>query len=339
MYKDPVSVNRRKFLKELGLGTAALGISPLGVNAMAATEPSTMMWKPRVGILVNYSPANIAFARKEGFTSIGLWAQANGNLSPKTVTDAKLDQIRADIQQSGLYCSVLGVTANHIDPEPEKRKAVNDHVAGVIEIAGKLGIPNIGTMSGKDASKPLASQVEDIARTYEQKYFPLCEKYKVRLVWEPWPQGPNVATGPVGYEALFKAFGNSPYVGIQFDPSHYLRQFMDPYQAARDWADKIYDVHLKDTEIRYDVLSRVGIDPPSPQHWWRYRIPGQGLIDWPKFFTVLMDRGYSGAMNIEHEDATYHPGYNGDDINDGYKVGFGLGLKYLKQYVNVQSLA
>jgi len=59
---------------------------------------------------------------------------------------------------------------------------------------------------------------------------------------------------------------------------------MDPYQAARDWVDKIHDVHLKDTEIRAAVLARVGINPPSPASWWRYRIPGQGQIDWPRFF-------------------------------------------------------
>jgi sugar phosphate isomerase/epimerase len=329
-----VGVNRRTFLKELSLGTAALGFSPLH-TAVAQAQQSSTMWKPRVGILVNYSPANVAYAVGEGFTSIGFWAQPNGNLAPGAVTDTRLDKIRDDIRQSKLYCSVLGVTANHIDADPARRKAVNDHTAGVIEIAGKLGVPYIGTMSGKDETKTLEEQAAEIQRVYEEKYFPLCEKYNVRLVWEPWPEGPNVATGPVGYEALFKAFGNSPYVGIQFDPSHYVRQFMDPYQAARDWVDKVYDVHLKDTEIRYDVLRRVGIRPPTPVKWWRYRIPGQGQIDWPKFFTVLMDRGYSGAMNIEHEDETYHPGYNGDDINDGYKTGFRLGLRYLRQYVAV----
>ena len=120
------------------------------------------MWKPRVGILVNYSEANVAYAAGAGFTSIGFWAQPKGNLAPGKVTDAELEKIRANVQQSGLYCSVLGVTANHIDPDPAKRKAVNDHVAGVIEIAGKLGVPNIGTMSGKDPSKTLQEQADEI---------------------------------------------------------------------------------------------------------------------------------------------------------------------------------
>ena len=324
MHSNLALKSRRAFL-------AAGAVAAVAANA----QQRPAMWSPKVGILVNYSEGNVAYAKQEGFTSIGFWAQPNSNLAPGALTDAGIEKIRADIKQSGLYCSVIGVTANHIDPDPAKRRAVNDHTAGVIEIAGKLGVPNIGTMSGKDPAKKLDAQVDEIRRVYEEKYFPVCEKYKVRLVWEPWPEGPNVATGPLGYEALFKAFGNSPYVGIQFDPSHYVRQFMDPYQAARDWVDKIYDVHLKDTEIKYNVLQRVGINPPSPAQWWRYRIPGQGQIDWPKFFTVLMDKGYAGAMNIEHEDDTYHPGYNGNEINEGYQVGFRVGLRFLRQYVPV----
>lgn len=320
-----MSHSRRSFL---ALGGAVAAV------AQAQTRPQRHeMWKPKVGCLVNYSEGNVAWVKQEGFTSIGLWAQMKGNLA--SPSDSLIEKMRGDLQKSGLYCSVLGVTANHIAADPAERKSVNDHVANVIETAGKLGVPNVGTMSGKIAGKNLDANVDEIKRVYTEHYFPLCEKYKVRLVWEPWPQGPNVATGPLGYEALFKAFGDSPYVGIQFDPSHYVRQFMDPYQAARDWIDKIHDVHLKDTEIKYHVLERVGIDPARPVQWWRYRIPGQGQIDWPKFFTILMDNGYSGGMNIEHEDDEYHPGYNGTEMNEGYKTGFRMGLRYLRQYVPV----
>ena len=65
-------------------------------------------------------------------------------------------------------------------------------------------------------------------KVYNEKYFPLCEKNKVRILWEPYAGGPNIATGPVGWEALFKAFKDSPHVGLQFDPSHLVWQFMDP---------------------------------------------------------------------------------------------------------------
>jgi sugar phosphate isomerase/epimerase len=191
-----------------------------------------------------------------------------------------------------------------------------------IDMAGKLGVPYIGAMSGKDPEKPFQAQVDEIVRVYNEKYFPLCEKNKVRICWEPWPEGPNVATSSAGYEALFKGFGNSPYVGLQFDPSHFVRQFMDPIQTARDFVDRIYDVHLKDTEIRWDLLRKGGINPVARISWWRYRLPGLGSIKWNEFFSVLQEAGYQGAMSIEHEDPFYE-----------FKDGLVMAKHYLDQYV------
>src|SRR5882724_10066279 len=112
-----------------------------GVVAAAQLKAQrTPMWKPKVGILVNYSEGNVAFAKQEGFTSIGFWAQPGSNLARDKANDSAIEKMREDVRQSGLYCSVLGVTANHIDPDPAKRRAVNDHMAGVIEVAGKLGV-------------------------------------------------------------------------------------------------------------------------------------------------------------------------------------------------------
>jgi sugar phosphate isomerase/epimerase len=135
---------------------------------------------------------------------------------------------------------------------------------------------------------------------------------------------------------LFRAFGNSPWVGLQFDPSHAVRQFMDPIQIAKDYADKIHDVHLKDTEILTSALLSGGIRPVNGQDWWRYRIPGLGSIPWNQFFSVLQEAGYEGAMSVEHEDDLYGAANNpGPDFSEEYKVGFVMAKRYLSQYVPV----
>jgi sugar phosphate isomerase/epimerase len=155
----------------------------------------------------------------------------------------------------------------------------------------------------------------------------------VKILWEPWAGGPNIATGPVGFEALFKAFGDSPWVGLQYDPSHLVWQMMDPIQCARDFANRIYAVHLKDAEIRRAVLRRVGINPPDNTPWWRFRLPGMGAVDWPAFFTVLMEAGFAGPMNIEHEDGFYGWPYAGDEFSTDYKAGFRVAHAYLRQFM------
>jgi sugar phosphate isomerase/epimerase len=178
--------------------------------------------------------------------------------------------------------------------------------------------------------------VDEIVRVYNEKYFAACEKYKVRILWEPWQGGPNIATSPVGFDALFKGFKDSPYVGLQYDPSHLVWQQMDPVQTAKDFVDKIYDVHLKDTQIHWDIVRRGGIVPVDHAHWWQFRIPGMGSMPWREFFGVLQGAGYQGAMSIEHEDDLYGAADNpGPDFSEPYKVGFRMAKRYLNQYVPV----
>ncbi|MCC6859760.1 MAG: sugar phosphate isomerase/epimerase [Bryobacterales bacterium] len=297
-------------------------------NAAAAAKP----WKPKLGILCRFSESNIEFARQEGFRSLQLGTDPTV-LNPETVTDAALERVRNTVRKAGLYLSSIGETQNHIAADPGARAKANARFAKAIEMTGRLGVPYIATASGKIPEKPLQEQVDEIVRVYNERYFPVCQKYNVRILWEPWVGGPNVATGPVGFEALFKAFGGSPYVGLQYDPSHLQWQMICPVQAARDFVDRIYDVHLKDTEIFWPVLRRVGVQPLNRERWWRFRLPGHGIVDWKGFFTVLADAGYQGAMNIEHEDELYYPAYQGSDFTPQFKDGFRVAHQFLKQLV------
>lgn len=278
-------------------------------------------------MLCQYSDANLEFVKAEGFTSVQL------RLDPDRLDDAAISTIRDKIQRAGITVSSLAVDGNHIDPDPAKRERQNRFTVKCIELCGKLGIPYTGGQSGTIREKALEQQVDEIVRVYEEKYFPLCQKHKVRMLWEPYAGGPNIATGPVGWEALFRAFHDSPHVGLQFDPSHLVWQFMDPVQAAREFVDKIYDVHLKDTEILWHVVRRAGIQPVNRARWWRFRVPGYGSVDWKGFFSVLAEAGYSGAMNIENEDEFYYPAYHDGDFTEQFKRGFRVAHEFLKTLV------
>ena len=120
--------------------------------------------------------------------------------------------------------------------------------------------------------------------------------------------------------------------GLEFDPSHLVRQYIDPIQTAWDFRDRILAVHAKDTEIIQPVLAKVGI---HGQGWWRYRIPGQGLIDWPKFVTVLLQAGFQGGVAVEHEDPFWDVphGDDGPEMAQERRDGFILAARFLRQYL------
>jgi sugar phosphate isomerase/epimerase len=311
-----VTITRRSMLTAVSVAAAA--------QAQRAQPPN---WKPKLGVLCMYSDRNLEFVKSQGFTSMQL--RASGPLDPDHQDDSLIASIKDKIQRAGIHVSSLAVDGNHIDPDPDKRNRQNQMTMRAIELAGKLGVANIGGQSGKIVGKSLEDQVAEIVRVYTEKYFPLCEAHKVRILWEPYAGGPNIGTSPVGWEALH----DSPHVGLQFDPSHLVWQFMDPVQAAREFADKIYDVHLKDTEILWHIVRRAGIQPVNNARWWRFRVPGYGSVDWKGFFSVLAESGYTGSMNIENEDTFYYPPYEKGDFTEQFKRGFEVAHEFLKTLV------
>jgi sugar phosphate isomerase/epimerase len=293
------------------------------VTAVAA-RAATAHWKPKLGIYCRYSPANVAFAGQEGFTCLQL--SAGGPVSPEA-TDEQLAEIKRSLEGRGLTLVALNGGGNHLDPNAQQR------FVKTIELAGRLGVSYIGGSSGAIAGQPLDKQVQAIVRAYESQYFPACEKHKVRLLWEPYVNPNNIATSPVAFGALLRAFNDSPYVGIQMDPSHLAWQMIDPVDATREFAKYIFNVHLKDTEILWPLVRRGGIQPVDNAGWWRFRLPGSGVIDWKGFFTALADAGYTGGMNIENEDQFYYPNYDGADFTEAFKEGFRVAHAYVRQFV------
>jgi sugar phosphate isomerase/epimerase len=320
-------MTRRTLLGSMAVATA--------VAAPAKKDrPAVPEWRPKLGVLGRYTPNNVAFAKSAGFNNMILDAGPRSTIDARTITDAQISEIKRTLQEHEMNVSAFQITVNHIDADDKKRADTNSYFAKAIEVAGKLGVPYIGTASGKDASKPFPQQVDEIVRTYNEKYFKACEASHVRILWEPWPDGPNLATSPVGFRALFKGFDNSPYVGLQYDPSHLVRQFMDPIETAWEFREQIYDVHLKDTEIFWPILRAGGIHPVDGRSWWTYRIPGMGSIAWHEFFSALQSVGYAGAMSIEQEDPFYGADNNpGPDFSEEFKTGFIMAKRYLSQYV------
>ena len=290
-------------------------------------------WKPKLGVLGPYTPANVEFAKSEGFTNMILGSSPGSTLDALTITDSQIDDVKTTLRKFDMHVSALQIGNNPIAADPAERAREIDYFVKSIHLAGKLGVPYIGTQSGKDPAKQFQQQVDEIVRVYTEKYFPACQQNHVRILWEPYPEAPNLATSPVGFEALFKGFGDSPYVGLQYDPSHLVRQFMDPIQTARDFVNYIYDVHLKDTEIFWPVLRAGGINPVNKARWWTYRIPGMGSINWRDFFSVLQEVGYDGAMSVEQEDPFYGADEPGPDFSPDFKTGFIMAKRYLTQYV------
>lgn len=336
-----IRVRRRDFLKIGGASAAALGTpgslaakreggSPpadFGLNPEFAPETKF----PKLAMITTYSPQKLAFATATGYE--GVVIPLDDFFEPDKLTDAQIDQILATSHQTG--ARIISIECmwglNHIDPNPVGRGRVHARFIRCLEFGHRLGCRFVGTFSGGMPGESVDTQVKELAAVVNEKYMPVCEKLDLSMGWENFPTEENFATVPAIYERIFELVPNHRF-GLEFDPSHFIRQYIDPIQTAWDFRERILAAHAKDTEIIQPVLNRVGI---HGEHWWRYRIPGQGLLDWPKFITVLLQAGFHGGLAVEHEDEFWDaPHQDSDpDFPSARKDGFVLAARFLRQYL------
>lgn len=153
----------------------------------------------------------------------------------------------------------------------------------------------------------------------------LAEKAGVKICFENCPLMGNIAISPVMWEQLFARL-DSPNVGLAYDPSHLVWEMMDPYSPVRQFRDKIFHFHAKDTRIHRDRLAKMGF--LTDFSWWNYCIPGTGELDWERLLGLLKEIGYDGTISVEHED----PAYEGS--LEAVQKGLLLSREYLENTLN-----
>jgi sugar phosphate isomerase/epimerase len=324
--------DRRYFLKAGGvsvLGTQMALASEGGVAQEDASMPEHEKAFPQLAILTEYSPEKLAFAASNHYQ--GVFIRVDKSFNPD-LSDTQIDQILATAKQSNIrIISLECMDPNHIASDPGKRREAIAEFIRDLELGHRLGCKFVGTFSGGMEGASMEDQAKALADVFNENYLPVCEKLDISMGWENYPCPTNFATVPAAWEMVFDQVP-SKRLGLEFDPSHLVRQYVDYFQAAWDFKDRIRSVHAKDTEIIEPVLQQVGI---HGRGWWRYRIPGQGLIDWPKFITVLLQAHYGGGMAVEHEDQFWDepPGNRAAEFPQARKDGFILASRFLRMYL------
>ncbi|HUI42372.1 MAG TPA: sugar phosphate isomerase/epimerase family protein [Terriglobia bacterium] len=333
-------VERRDFLKAAGVSAAALQASsalgadgaPGGAAAPAAESavPDSTKY-PKLSMITPYSPEKLRFAAAAGYE--GVVVPLTDFFDPDKLSDSQIDQILSTARDAAVRIVSIECMwgMNHIAKDPTERQKAQDRFIRCLEFGHRLGCKFVGTFSGTLAGAKGEDQAKALAEVANEKYMPVCDKLDLRIGWENYPCDVNFATVPDLWNRVFALVPN-PRLGLEFDPSHLVRQYIDPIRAAWDVQPRIHAVHAKDTEITEAVLQKVGIHGKG---WWRYRIPGQGLIDWPAFITVLLQAGFAGGIAVEHEDEFWDkPGTENEaDFPPERKDGFILAHRFLSMYL------
>lgn len=263
----------------------------------------------------------IDFASENGLecVEVACWPQGKGerryagvtHIDVDTLTEDKIAHIKKYIWEKDVEISALAYYPNPLDANKEKQDFTINHLKKVIKAAADLDVNMVTTFIGRDQRKTVAENLELV----KEVWLPIlhyAEKYSVKIAIEncpmlftedEWPGGQNLMTTPAIWRKVFSLL-DSPNLGLNFDPSHFVWQQLDYLTPIYEFKDKLFFVHFKDIKLLADKLKDVGI-MALPLDFMVPKLPGYGDIDWGKFVSALTDIGYDGPTSIEIEDKAF----------------------------------
>ena len=271
----------------------------------------------KLGFYTNYTAGIAKFAQEIGFRSMELSAWPQSSLDADNTTDERIAVIRGDLSQRDIEVSALGYYPNFLAADKAEAEEYKRYFRQVLTLANRMDVHTVCTFAGQTPG--LA--VEDCLPRFAAIFRDFCdeaEELGVRIAIENCPMlnhktraGENMAFSPEIWEAMFDAVPSSA-LGLEIDPSHLVFLGIDYIQAILDFGPRILHVHAKDLDIDERRRARLGFYGQAfgklegfGNGWWRFRAPGWGEIDWKRLLTSLMDVGYNGNIDIEHEDEVF----------------------------------
>jgi sugar phosphate isomerase/epimerase len=235
-------------------------------------------------------------------------------------------ELKREVEARGLEISALSCHGNPLHPDPDVAKRSHETFRRTLELANDLGIGTVVGFSGCPGDGPTAAQPNWVTCAWPPEYLEVLEwqwadraipywteearvarKAGVRVALEPHPG--FLVYNPETALRLREATG--PEIGVNFDPSHFVWQGIDPLLAIRELgnAGAIFHVHAKDVYVDPHNRARNGV--LDTKHYsrfgersWSFRSVGygQGEAFWRDFVSALRMVGYDGVLSIEHED-------------------------------------
>ena len=206
---------------------------------------------------------------------VGGWAQASHQLDLDALLrePAARDRLLGELREHGLELSCVNAAGNPLHPQPEIGARHAALVHGAIELAHALGVDRVVTMSGCPGSRdggatpvfaPWALTPDDESLWEWQLEQRLAPFWRELCAWAAGA-APGVRIclelhpGASAYSSasfLRLAEHAGPNLGVNFDPSHFWWQGIDPLCVIEDVGDRIGFAHGKDTLVHADRVRR-----------------------------------------------------------------------------------
>lgn len=226
---------------------------------------------------------------------------------------AYLARLRAAMDRHDFAMPMMCASPDFIKRDPAERRAEAQRYRAIIDAVAALGGTTCRILSGQRL--PDVGRDEGITWVVEaiQSLLPHAEARGVVLVMENhykdgyW-QYPEFAQRSDVFEAIIGEI-ESPWFGINYDPSNALVAGDDPVELLERWKHRVVTIHASDRWLQggtLEDLRRMDADPAAGYApFLKHGIIGRGLIPYDRIFETLAGISFSGWISIEDgQDAT-----------------------------------
>lgn len=272
-------------------------------------------------------------AESMGYQGLELAAHAHFDVHKALTEERYVDEVKDLLKRYHLKCYAISAhltgqcVGDNWDPRldnfapsnlsgkpDEIRKWAVEEMKRTAKAAHLMGVKVITCFTGSPIwawwySYPQTTR-EMIEDGYQKIYdlwspiFDVFDEYGVRFALEVHPT--EIAFDYYSTEALLKKFNGRPTLGINYDPSHLVWQGVNEVSYLRDFADRIYHVHMKDVKVNRN--ERAGIlgshlEFGDTRRKWNFVSVGHGDVDFDGIIRELNQMGYEGPLSVEWEDS------------------------------------
>jgi len=224
----------------------------------------------------------------------------------RSLEPTDVDPIARLMEQTGQITSMICFSPDFTHPDADERRRQVERQKAAIDLTARLGATHCRTLSGQ--RYPDLSRNEGIARTVDgiSRSLEYAEKRGVTLCMEnhykdgTWHYPEFAQPEDIFLEIIERI--DSPYFGVQYDPSNATVGGFDPVRFLEKVRHRVVTMHASDRYLAPgatldDLRTQDGSTGYASA--LRHGETGKGLNDYDAIFRLLAGAGFDGWISVE----------------------------------------
>src|SRR5579871_5176983 len=214
---------------------------------------------------------------------------------------AYLAEVKAALETAGFAMPMFCASPDFTSPGPAHRRAEVEKERQMIAVSAALGGTTCRVLSGQRRPEVGEQEGSDWVVACIEALLPFAEEQGITLVMENhfkdnyW-QYPEFAQRMERFCAIVARI-DSPFFGVNFDPSNTLLANEDPLELLRRVAPRVVTMHASDRRPKPGVP--IGPEGITDYTQLIHGEVGTGIIDYDAIFSILNSVGFDGWVSIE----------------------------------------